>query len=68
MDTTELNNLSQNFCKKIRAKKYTISALSEYLFDNKDMPNSILDNIKDLDKIINQSSYGDSKAGQNMIF
>ena len=66
LETEELTTLTQNFCKKIKNKKYTISALSQYLFDNKDEPNKIVDNIEEFAQLINQSSYGTSGSGSKM--
>jgi len=67
LGTEELNTLTQNFCKKIKNKKYTISALSQYLFDNKDEPNKILDNIEEFTQLTNQSLYGTSGNGSKMF-
>ena len=67
METNELNILTQNFCKKIKGKKYTISTLSQYLFNYKDEPNEIINNIEEFVEIINQSSYGDTTNGSAMV-
>lgn len=68
MEETELNELTNNFCKKIKNCGYKISALSQFLFDNRNNPKDILNKIDNLKELSNQTKYGKSKVAEMMTY
>jgi ATP-dependent 26S proteasome regulatory subunit len=67
IDQTVLTKIVDAFCKNVRNKKYTVSALSHFMFDYKDCPEEINNNIKKFDEVINQQTYGTKNVISHMI-
>ena len=68
MEETELNQLINNFYKKIKNCGYKISELSQYLFDNRHSPKEIVNNIDSLKELSNQIKYGKPKTAEMMTY